>query len=132
MTVNYFLGGRDRWDAQALPAHSKRFRAYARQSVRFQHGVDQLGEWIGEDVKGERSAKNDPVVAMAWFLAQTISDKCQCGDCEMKRDVVTQLVYGRGVDDQALLRAMETPPAGKPMPVTPGRGRPRKRARRVA
>ena len=132
MTVNAYMGRRDEWDAQALPANGERFRAYARQTVRLQRGVDQLGEWIGEQVKGERSAMNDPVVSMAWFLAQTISDGCRCADCEMKRDVVTQLVYGRGVDDHALLRAMEAPPAGKPMPAPPERGRPRKRRKRVA
>ena len=132
MTVNPYMGGRDSVDAQALPTNSDEFRAYARRSARLQHGVDQLGEWIGEQVKGERSATNDPVVAMAWFLAQTISDKCQCADCEMKRDVVTQLVYGRGVDDQALIRAIESPPPGVAMPERSRRGRPRKRGKRAA
>jgi|DEB0MinimDraft_3_1074331.scaffolds.fasta_scaffold246359_1 hypothetical protein len=122
----------DEWDAQALPRNSRQFQAYARRAVRIQRGVDQLGEWTGGLVKGERTAQNDPVVALAWFVAQTITDKCRCEGCEQKRDVVEGLVYGRGVDDLALHRAVAEPPAGaEPVPV-PKRGRPRKRRNRAA
>jgi hypothetical protein len=122
----------DEWNEQALPKHSDKFQAYARRAVRIQRGVDQLGEWTGEQVKGERTAMNDPVVALAWFLAQTISDGCRCADCEQKRDVVTQLVYGRGVDDLAIHEALSSPPAGAEPAPLPKRGRPKKPRSKVA
>ena len=47
-----------------------------------------------------------PVVALARFIGGTITEKCQCDECEYRRELVTQLIYARNiVSEKALAEA---------------------------
>ena len=47
-----------------------------------------------------------PVVALARFVAGTITDDCRCDECDYRRELVTHLVYARNVvNEKALAEA---------------------------
>lgn len=65
-----------------------------------------LGEWIGEERNAERKQRNDALIALAEFVYGTITPGCGCEECDARRETVMTLIYGKGVDAEAIDRAI--------------------------
>lgn len=127
-----FRGKGDQWDAQALPKHGRRFRAYAARLFSLQPGINLPGEWTGPTVGHARAQTNDSVLALASFISRTMTDGCGCEQCAFKRDLIWTLIFSPAVDEGAIHAAISEPPAGVPMPAPSNRGRPSKSRRTAA
>lgn len=56
----------------------------------------------------EITLEASPAVALARFIAGTITDGCECDECDHRRDMVRSLVVGRAdADLRALARAVD-------------------------
>jgi hypothetical protein len=92
------------------PMPSRALREYAvsmtRPTTRTNTASAPIGEWIGEVRKGQRGQRNDALVALAEFVHGTITPGCGCEECDARRETVMTLVYGVGVDGEAIDRAI--------------------------
>lgn len=65
-----------------------------------------MGEWIGQERHAERRKSNDALVALAEFIYGTITPGCGCEECDARRETVMTLIYGKGVDAEAIDEAI--------------------------
>jgi len=65
-----------------------------------------LGEWVGQERNAERKQRNDALIALAEFIYGTITPGCGCEECDARRETVMTLIYGKGVDGEAIDRAI--------------------------
>lgn len=80
--------------------------AMTRPASRTPESRTPLGEWIGQERNGDRQKRSDALVALAEFVYGTITPGCGCEECDARRETVMTLVYGRGVDAEAIDRAI--------------------------